>query len=149
MTRTNLTRGDKISLTILIVALVATWFLFQAWPAAAQSLPSTTEGIQQLLMNPWVLFVLMIFGTILSMLKQWKQAQMDGSTATLGTYLSHIQELLIAVGGNMIAFFLLVDSGNLNFVSAVSIGYVLNSVADLNPAGTRSTILAKSSLTLK
>jgi hypothetical protein len=103
----------------------------------------TTESLQQLLMNPWVLFVLMIFGTVLSMLKQWKQAQMDGSTATLGTYLSHIQELLIAIGGNIIVFFLLVDSSNLNFVSALSIGYVLNSVADLNPAGTRSTTLTK------
>lgn len=115
-------------------------------PAFAQD--ANTAQLQQWLMNPWVLFGLMIFGTVLSMLKQWKQAQMDGSTATLGTYLSHIQELLIAIGGNAIAFFLLVDGGNLNFISAVSIGYVLNSVADLNPAGTRSTAMS-SSLTLK
>lgn len=144
MTNFKMKTGDKISVAIILLALVVAWLMFQAWPAHAQGMPTTTEGIKQLLTNPWVLFVFMIFGTILSMLKQWKQGQMDGSTTTLATYLSHIQELVIAIGGNGIAFFLLIDSGNLNFVSAVSIGYVLNSVADLNPAGSRST-----SLTLK
>lgn len=140
MNNLKLSLGDKIAFTITLVLLVTAWFLM-TWPVHAQGLPNTTAGIQVLLMNPWVLFGLMIFGTVLSMLKQWKQAQMDGSSVALGTYLSHVQELLIAIGGNVIAFFLLVDSGNLNFVSAVSIGYVLNSVADLNPAGTRSTAL--------
>lgn len=147
MTNFKMTTGDKISWGIVLFVLVVAWFLLQAWPVHAQGMPTTTEGIQAMLMNPWVLFGLMIFGTILSMLKQWKQAQMDGSTTTLATYLAHVQELLIAIGGNAIAFFLLVDSGNLNFVSAISIGYVLNSVADLNPAGSRSTSLT--ALTLK
>lgn len=106
-----------------------------------QAFAQDETQMQDWLKNPWVLFGFMIFGTILSMVKQWKQAQMDGSSATLGTYLSHLQELFIAIGGNILAFFLLVDSGNLNFVSAVSIGYVLNSVADLNPLGGRSTSL--------
>ncbi len=149
MTRTNLTLRDKISLALILTVLIASWFVVQTWPAYAQSVPTTAEEMKTLLANPWVLFGFMIFGTILSMLKQWKQANMDGSTVTMGTYLSHVQELLIAVGGNVIAFFLLVDSGNLNFVSAVSIGYVLNSVADLNPAGTRSTALTKPPMNLQ
>lgn len=101
-----------------------------------------TSALQQHLMNPWVLFGFMIFGSILSMVKQWGQAKMDGSSATMATYLSHLQELLTTLGGNAIAFFLLVDSGNLNFIAAVSIGYVLNSAADLNPLGGRSITLA-------
>lgn len=149
MTNFKMKTGDKVGLTIVLAALVAAWFILQAWPVKAQGLPGTTEGIQAMLMNPWVLFLFMVFGTILSMLKQWKQAQMDGSMVTMATYLSHVQELVIALGGNGIAFFLLIDSGNLNFVSAVSIGYVLNSVADLNPQGSRSTVLADRSLTLK
>jgi len=39
-------------------------------------------------------------------------------------------------------FFLLIDTGTLNFMSAVTIGYAINSLADLNPVGTRSTVLA-------
>ena len=77
----------------------------------------------------------------LTALKQWTAARMDGGTATVGAYLGHLQELFITLGGNTIAFFALVDSGNLNFLSAISIGYVMNSVADLNPAGGRSTTL--------
>lgn len=100
------------------------------------------ESLQLMLMNPWVLFGFMIFGSILSMVKQWGQAKMDGSVVTVSTYVSHLQELFTTLGGNAIAFFLLVDSGNLNYVSAVSIGYVLNSAADLNPLGGRSTTLA-------
>lgn len=100
-----------------------------------------TADIQTALMNPWVLFGLMLFGSILSMVKQWSQAKMDGSSVTVGTYLSHAMEVFTTLGANALAFFLLVDSGNLNFVSAVSIGYALNSLSDLNPAGGRSTSL--------
>lgn len=97
-----------------------------------------TADIKEQLMNPWVLFGLMIFGSILSAVKQWGVAKMDGAAVTMGGYLAHLQELFITLGGNTIAFFALVDSGNLNFLSAISIGYVINSAADLNPLGSRS-----------
>jgi len=76
------------------------------------------------------------------MLKQWKQAQMDGSHGDA-------RDVPIACAGtahcsrwHAIAFFLLVDSGNLNFVSAVSIGYVLKLGRGSESGGTRSTALA-------
>lgn len=126
-----------LALSLLLVTMIVVTLL----QATAQAQPQTTEDIQTMLTNPWVLFGLMIFGSVLSAVKQWGVAKMDGTTTTLGTYLGHLQELFITLGGNTIAFFALVDSGNLNFLSAVSIGYVINSAADLNPLGARSTSL--------
>jgi len=103
----------------------------------AQADPVSAEFLK----NPWVLYGLMIAGSVVSLLKQWGAAAMDGSKATFGGLLVHWQETLTTLFGNTIAFFMLVDSGNLNFISAISIGYAINSLADLNPAGSRSTAL--------
>jgi hypothetical protein len=129
---------------ILSALLVALILVSVAFPSLAQ-VPGTTEELQTWLTNPWVLFGLMIFGSVISAVKQWSVAKMDGTAVGvgLGAYLSHLQELFITLGGNAIAFFALVDSGNLNFVAAVSIGYVINSAADLSPLGQRSSSLTQ------
>jgi hypothetical protein len=101
-----------------------------------------TGEIKSALANPYVLYALMIAGSVVSLIKQWGAAKMDGATATIGGLLGHWQETLTTLFGNSIAFFLLIDTGTLNFISAVSIGYAINSLADLNPVGTRSTVLA-------
>jgi hypothetical protein len=119
----------------LITLLVATLLVVSVmFPSLAQ-VPQTTEELQGMLTNPWVLFGLMVFGSVISAMKQWGVAKMDGAAVGvgLGAYLAHAQELFITLG----------DSGNLNFISAVSIGYVINSVADLNPLSTRSTSLTQ------
>jgi hypothetical protein len=117
--------------TLLVLGLLVTFAAF------AQADPVSAEFLK----NPWVLYGLMIAGSLVSLLKQWGAAAMDGSTATLGGLLAHWQETLTTLFGNTIAFFMLIDSGNLNFVSAISIGYAINSLADLNPVGSRSTAL--------
>jgi hypothetical protein len=128
-------------ITALIAALIVASVLF---PSLAQ-VPQTTEQLQGWLMNPWVLFGLMLFGSVISAMKQWSQAKLDGAAAgvALSSHLARLQELFITLGGNAIAFFALVDSGNLNFVAAVSIGYLINDAADLNPLSTRSTALTQ------
>jgi hypothetical protein len=128
----------KILGIVFLAIIVASIFVA---PIFAQQVPQTTEEIQTWLTNPWVLFGLMIFGSILSATKQLSVAKMEGSAATIGAYLGHFQELFIMLGGNTIAFFMLVDGGNLNFVSAVSIGYAINSVADMNPFSDRSSTI--------
>lgn len=125
-------RAMSLLASILLVAFIVT---------TLQAFAQDTTHLQDMLKNPWILFGFMIFGSVISMAKQWGQAKMDGSAVTVATYLSHVQEILTTLGTNTLAFFLLVDSGNLNYVSAVSIGYALNSISDLNPLGGRSTTL--------
>ena len=131
------TKTAVLCLSFLAVA----WVLCYVFPVFGQEAGADTTQIQSWLSNPWILYGFMILGSAISMLKQFSTAVMEGSTVTVGNYLSHIQEILITLGTNTIAFFALADGGSLNFLSAVSIGYALNSLADLNPAGSRSTAL--------
>ena len=121
------------SLFVLVLITVG----FQA---LAQSDP--TGDIKTALTNPWVLYGLMLVGSLVSMLKQWGVSKMDeGPSPGIGAYLMHWQETVTTLFGNTVAFLLLIDSGNLNFVSAISIGYAINSLSDVNPMGSRSTSL--------
>lgn len=129
---------DGILFALVALFLVA-WVSLLTTPLWAQG--SSSDTLRMWLQDPWVLYGFMVLGSIVSMAKQWKVARMDGSEITFGAYASYLQELAIALGANTLAFFLLVDSGMLNYVSAVTIGYALNSVADLNPMGGRSTAL--------
>lgn len=126
--------------TIAAIAFAALVIMVAA-PAFAQG--PTTEQINSWLMSPTVLYVLMILGSLVSMLKQWKVSQMDGGTATFGSLFTHLQELLTTLFGNTILFAGLIQTDTLNFVSAVTIGYAVSSLSDLNPAGSRSTALLK------
>lgn len=131
----SLFQGPHRNTAYLLIILTIGWMVL---PAMAQEVVDPSSGMRQALKNPWVLFGLMIFGSILSGLKQLGVSKMEGTPMTVGKYLSYAQELFTTIGGNALAFFFLVDSGQLNFVSAVSIGYVLNSASDLLPTGKRS-----------
>lgn len=96
--------------------------------------------LKDLLSNQIFLFALMLFGTLLSMAKQYVDGRMNAATIDFGAYLLRI-ETLIAVGANVIAFLGLIDSGQLNFLSAVGVGYALNSLTDLKPGGRSAAIV--------
>lgn len=94
--------------------------------------------------NLWVLYGLMVLGSVISGLKQVKLAQMDGNVATNSAYFtSHWMDVIIVLGSNTLAFVALIYGGQLNFVSAVSVGFALNELVDLNPASNRSASLVK------
>lgn len=131
----------KLSVPLLLFAIVA----LVTVPLWAQSLGNPTpEEMTAWLSNPWVLYGLMILGSIVSGLKQVKLAKMDGGTTTNGSYFtSHWMDVLIVLGSNTLAFIALIYGGQLNFVSAVSVGFALNELVDLNPASSRSSSLVK------
>jgi hypothetical protein len=126
-------------LKALVGALLITMVTLIVLPVYAQG--PTTEQIQAWLMRPAVLYVLMLLGSIVSMVKQWGVSKMSGGSTTIAQYASHGQELITTLFGNSVAFAGLIMTDSLNFVSALSIGYVISSLSDLNPAGSRSTAL--------
>jgi len=128
----------RIVLIPVLLVCLALYMLVLAIPVMAQP---TDEQMKVWLDNPIVLYVFMVLGSIVSGLKQWGVAKMEGSQTTIATYLSHIQEIVTTLFMNTIAFFSLVNSGTLNFVSATLIGFAANSLSDLNPMGARSTTL--------
>lgn len=58
-------------------------------------------------------------------------------------YWGHLPETLVTLISNLFAFAILLMSDQLNFASAVSVGYGVNSLADLLPKG-RSLALKQS-----
>src|SRR5688572_1204010 len=98
----------------------------------------TPDELKTLLSTPLALFLVMLLGSLGSALKQLK-----ATDTSLGSYLSHLPETLSALIANALAFGLLVVSDSLNFGSALGIGYVANSAADLIRNGGRSEIVAK------
>ncbi len=91
-------------------------------------------SLKLMLSTPLALFVLMLFGTVIGMLKQYIDAKNNGSEITFGSYFAKI-ETVVAVGANIIAFVALIMTDTLNWTGALAIGYVINSAADLTRPG--------------
>lgn len=102
----------------------------------------TAEALKALLSQPLALFVLMLFGSLISMFKQMLDARNNDSTITLGNYLLRV-ETAIMIGANVIAFITLIMTDTLNWTGAIGIGYVMNSIADLKPQGRSAAIINK------
>jgi hypothetical protein len=102
----------------------------------------TSEELKVLLSTPLALFVLMLFGTAMSMLKQYVDAKLNSSTITFGAYILKV-ETVLAIGANILAFGALIMTDTLNWTGALGIGYALNSVADLRPGGRSAEIIEK------
>lgn len=100
------------------------------------------EELRGWLDSPVVLYVLMLLGSLASALKQWSVARMSGSTLSLATYMSYLQEGVTTIIVNTLSFAALIYADQLNFVSAIGIGYMTNSLSDLLPTGTRSDAVA-------
>lgn len=98
----------------------------------------TAVEIKAILELPIALFILMIFGTLISMMKQYTDAKSSGSLITFNSYFFKI-ETIVAVGANILAFIGLIMTDTLNWTGALAIGYVLNSASDMvRPGGGRS-----------
>ena len=93
----------------------------------------TTEEIKAMLETPVALFVLMLIASLLSAYKQ-----KSGTGVGIGTYFAHIPETIAMLVTNTIGFTVLIFTDQLNFASALGLGYASNSLADLIRSGGRS-----------
>lgn len=100
------------------------------------------DALKLLLSSPLSLFALMMAASLLNGLQQLGVVAQTGKPMSVGSYLSYWPETLTVFIGNAIGFVVLVLMDQLNFASALGIGYGLNSVTDLLP-GKRSIALKK------
>jgi hypothetical protein len=91
--------------------------------------------------TPWMLFGVMLLGTLLSGLQQIVDSRRQGGDVTVGSYFGKIPELLTAVILNVLAFATLIATDQLNFASALGIGVTANMAADLVRGQGRSSTL--------
>lgn len=102
----------------------------------------SAEELKVLLSTPAALFLVMLLGSLASMLKQISDANKNGAVTSLGSYLAHWPETAGTVITNALGFLTLVVTDQLNFASALGIGYAANSAADLLRSGGRSAALS-------
>lgn len=121
-----------------IVMLIPMW-------AIAQNLANPTqEELLVVLENVWVLYAMMLMGTLASQLKQVNVAQQNGATVTYTSQIFRLREWIVLFITNTLSFVALIYSGQLNFVSAVAVGFALNELVDLDPTSSRSTSVVQS-----
>lgn len=101
----------------------------------------TAEALKTLLSTPLALFLLMIFGSVISMFISLRDARKNGAMIAAHDYIFTI-ETVIMLGGNIIAFIGLIMTDTLNWTGAIGIGYMLNNAADLR--GGRSAAVVES-----
>lgn len=104
----------------------------------------TADDLKTLLSTPLALFVIMLLGSLASVLKQVADAKKNGSGVTLGSYLSHLPETASALILNVLGFLTLAVTDQLNFASALGVGFASNSAADLVRTGGRSLTVGSS-----
>jgi hypothetical protein len=102
----------------------------------------TAESLKVLLSSPTALFFLMLVASVANGAKQVIVVKQTGQSMTCLQYWAHVPETLIAITTNVIAFWVLILTDQLNFASALAVGYGANSLADLLPKG-RSYALKK------
>lgn len=119
--------------------------------AACSTDSPTAEDLQIWLRSPFALFLIMIVSWGANGLKQTAQAKIQGtSDMSFWTYFSFARETAAAFAGNILAFVLLLATGQfdksaplgLMITAVIGIGYGINSVADLTSKGGRSAALA-------
>lgn len=103
----------------------------------------TAETLKELLGQPIALLALMYLAALASAAQQISDSrQAGGEVYSLGEYLRFWPETIAVVVGNLLAFVVLVFSDQLNFASAVGIGYGSNFVVDKMRQGGRSDGIA-------
>lgn len=100
----------------------------------------TSEYLKSLLSGPSALFILMLLASLSNGLKQLLVVKQTGTPMDLWQYLAYWPETLAMIIANIMAFAVLILTDQLNFASALSVGYGTNSVVDLLP-GKRSIAL--------
>jgi len=102
----------------------------------------TAEQLKLILSSPLALFLLMYVGSAVSALKQIVAARRGGVDLKCSEYIAHWPETLVVIFSNLLAFAVLIETNTLNLVSALSVGYGLNSLADLLQREGRSSSVA-------
>jgi hypothetical protein len=92
---------------------------------------TTIEGFKTLLGNPIFLFLCMGVGQLGSILRQWWVARQAGATMGFGELLTYWPQILSGIGGSVVAFVGLIETNTLNFVSAMAIGALSNTLTDI------------------
>lgn len=95
----------------------------------------TADVLRAYLSSPTGLFVLMLLASIANGSKQLVVIRQTSNAMTCLQYWAHIPETLTTVIGNIVAFAVLIMTDQLNFASALAVGYGVNSLADLIPKG--------------
>lgn len=99
----------------------------------------TTDQIKAILETPMALFVLMLIASLLNAYKQ-----KAGTSTGIGEYFAHVPETIAMLVTNVLGFTVLIFTDQLNFASALGLGYASNSLADLVRSGGRSTAITNS-----
>lgn len=103
----------------------------------------SAEELKILLQTPLLLLLMMFAASVTNGLKQISTAKRSGVDVDSREYfLSHWPDTLGMILANLIAFAILILTDQLNFASALGIGYGANSIIDILP-GTRSDSLTK------
>lgn len=102
---------------------------------------NSDSALKILLSSPFALFFLMMLASLTNGLKQLAVLRQTGTPMSFGQYLSYLPETGSMVIANIIAFVVLILTDQLNFASALAVGYGTNSLVDLLPTGKRSLVL--------
>lgn len=113
---------------IFVAALVVAALLICG---VANAAGPTNDELKELLNAPYGLLALMFAASLVSGIKAITVAKANGSSMGVGGYYAYLPQTVITVVGNLIAFAVLVLTDQLNFASALGIGYGINSVTDL------------------
>lgn len=100
-----------------------------------------TVTLKEILSSPLGLLALMLAASLLGGIKQIVIAKQSGVKVTLGEYFQYWPETIAVLIGNVLAFVVLILTDQLNFASALGIGYGVNSAADLLRVGGRTESL--------
>jgi len=95
----------------------------------------SSPDLKTWLASPIALFALMLLASFANGMKQISVVKQTGQPMDLATYWSYFPETITALSTNVLAFVLLLLTDQLNFASAIAVGYGANSVADLIPKG--------------
>jgi hypothetical protein len=95
-------------------------------------------AVKEILSTPVGMLMLMLAASLLGGIKHIIVAKQAGAQVSLSKYLQFWPETSAVLIGNIIAFVVLILTDQLNFASALGIGYGVNSAADLLRPGGRS-----------
>lgn len=95
----------------------------------------TADTLRAYLGSPEGLFIMMLLASFANGMKQITVVRQTSAVMTCWAYWSHVPETLTVIVGNVIAFAILLLTDQLNYASALAVGYGANSLADLIPRG--------------
>lgn len=104
----------------------------------------TAEALKTILQTPALLLILMLAASVSNGLKQLNtNSAAGGSMTCIEYFFKHWPDTLNMVLTNCLCFAVLILTDQLNFASALGVGYGANSIVDMLP-GSRSNSLANS-----